>query len=357
MGFATDRLVFVELSLPQATYVNRARHAQFLDRAVAELGALPAVLAATPVNIRPFSGDGGWDVPRFTAEGQSAERAAANPSLNLESVYPNYFATFRIPLVRGRSFTEADRIGSLDVAIVSQDIADGIWAGQDPIGKRLKPGGPDSGEKWLTVVGVAAPTRYRELTKRRSTIYLPAAQFLVTADILALRTNAPVDVVASLARERIKALDAGVLVVRVVPFARMLDGPLARPRFNVFLFGVFGMAALLLANIGVYAVMSAHVRQRDREIAVRIPLGARAANVRALVLRESLTLACAGAAIGLVAATGATRVLRHVVYDVNPLDAWMLGGAALLLIGSSVLASYIPMYRATRVTALGVLRT
>ena len=356
MGFATDRLVFVELSLPQETFVSRARHAQFLERAVSELEALPAVLAATPVNIRPFSGDGGWDVPRFTAEGQGPDRAAANPSLNLESVYPNYFATFRIPLTRGRPFTQEDRIGSPDVAIVSEDVADVVWAGEDPIGRRLKPGGPESDEKWRTVVGVAAPTRYRELTKRRSTIYLPAAQFLVTADILALRTNAPLDIVASLARDRIKAIDPGVLVVRVEPFAHTLDGPLAQPRMNAVLGGVFGIAALLLASMGLYAVMSAYVGQRDREIAVRVALGATSANVRRLVLTESLTLAGVGAAIGLVAATGATRFLRSMVFDSNPLDPWVLGGAALLLVATSVVASSIPMYRATRVNALAVLR-
>jgi ABC-type antimicrobial peptide transport system permease subunit len=258
--------------------------------------------------------------------------------------------------VRGRAFTEGDRSGSLDVAIVSEDVADRVWPREDPVGKRIKMGGPEPDEGWLTVVGVAAPTRYRELTKARSTIYLPAAQFLVTADILALRTTAPLDVVASLARDRIKAVAPNVLVLRVVPFARMLDGPLARPRFNAFLLGVFGITAFLLSTIGLYAVMSAHVRQRDREIAVRVALGATSANVRRLVLAESLTLACLGATIGLVAATGAARVLRNIVYDLNPLDPMMLGGAALLLVATSVLASSIPMYRATRVDALAILR-
>jgi putative ABC transport system permease protein len=356
-GFAADRLVFVELSLPQTKYVDRTRHAEFLDQTVSQLEAAPAVVAATPVNLRPFSGDGGWDVPRFTAEGQSGDRAAANPSLNLESVYPNYFATFQIPLVRGRKFTQADRSGSLEVAIVSEDVADRVWPHEDPLGKRIKMGGPESDEKWLTVVGVAAPTRYRDLTKARSTLYLPAAQFLITADILALRTTAPVSVVASLARDRIKAVDAGVLVVRVVPFARMLDGPLARPRFNAFLLVVFGMTALLLSTIGLYAVMSAHVRQRDREIAVRIALGATSANVRRLVLTESLALSGLGATIGVLAATAATRVLQHIVSGVDSPDPLMLCGAALLLVAASLLASCIPMSRATRVDTLAVLRT
>jgi putative ABC transport system permease protein len=113
-------------------------------------------------------------VPRFMSAGQTAADAAANPSLNLESIHPNYFETFRIRILRGRSFTDADREGALNVAIISEDVAARTWPGDDPIGKRLKMGGPDSEDPWWTVVGVAEPTGYRELKKARSTLYLPA---------------------------------------------------------------------------------------------------------------------------------------------------------------------------------------
>jgi putative ABC transport system permease protein len=355
-GLAADRLVFVELGLPEAKYGERARHAQFLHQAVSRLEAVPAIAAATPVNVTPFSGDGGWDVPTFTAEGQSPERAAANPSLNLESVYPNYFEAFEIALVRGRTFTEADREGALDVAIISDDVAARTWPGDNPIGKRLKMGSPASGDNWRTVVGVAASTRYRELAQARPTLYLPAAQFLVTAQILVLRTTAPLDVVASLARDTITAVDRDVHVLRVAPFARLLEGPLARPRFNAFLLSIFGVAALLLATIGLYAVMAAYVRQRDREIAVRIALGATAGNVRRLVLVEALWLAGLGAVIGLAGATGATRIMLAMLFEIDALDPSTLIAAALLLIAASVLASYLPARWATRVDAVSTLR-
>ena len=140
MGLAADRLVFVELALPQAKYAERGRHLQFLNDVVAQLEADPDIAGATPVNTPPFAGTGGWDAPRFTAEGQSAERAATNPSLNLESIHPNYFETFEVTLVRGRGFTEADRQGAPDVAIVSEDVAARTWPGEDPIGKRMKLG-------------------------------------------------------------------------------------------------------------------------------------------------------------------------------------------------------------------------
>ncbi len=143
LGLPADRLVLIDLDMPQAKYAERSRHAQFLDEIIAQFEAVPAISAATPVNVSPFSGQG-WDVARFTAEGQSAEQAAANPSLNLESIHPNYFEAFEVLLVRGRAFTPADREGAVEVAIISEDIAGRTWPGEDPIGKRLKMGGLSS---------------------------------------------------------------------------------------------------------------------------------------------------------------------------------------------------------------------
>ena len=138
---------------------DSAYHSRFLDELVMRLESTSVIGAATPVNVLPFSGLGGWDVPRFMSAGQTAADAAANPSLNLESIHPNYFETFQIRIVRGRSFTVADREGALNVAIISEDVAARTWPGADPIGKRLKMGGPDSEDPWWTVVGVAEPTR------------------------------------------------------------------------------------------------------------------------------------------------------------------------------------------------------
>lgn len=357
IGLAADRVVFVDLALPQAKAADPVRHGQFLRAVIEQLEAAPAIAAATPVNMAPFSGRVGWDLPRFAAEGQSADHAAANPSLNLESVFPNYFDTFEVPLVRGRAFTDADREGAVHVAIVSDELAAQTWPGEDPIGKRLKMGAPDSRAPWRTVVGVAASTRYRELTTPRPTLYLPAAQFRMTAPRLALRTTAPLDLVAPLARDRVRAVDADAQVVRVVPFTEMLDGPLARPRFNAFLLGIFATAALLLAAIGLYAVMAAHVRQRDREIGIRIALGATASSVRRLVLDEGMWLAGLGAAIGLAGAVGASRLVRGLLFEASPLDLSTLLAAALLLLLTAALACYLPVRRATRVDAVTMLRS
>jgi len=172
LGLPADRLVLLDLHIPEARYADRRQHARFLDDLIARLEAVPAIAAATPVNVPPFSGEG-WDLPLVTAEGQNGEQAAANPSLNLESLHPNYFETLQVPIVRGRAFATSDREGAMGVAIVSGDLAERTWPGGDPIGKRLKMGELGSSDPWYIVVGVAGQTRYRELRSPRPTSISP----------------------------------------------------------------------------------------------------------------------------------------------------------------------------------------
>lgn len=356
LGLPVDRLVLLDLHIPQATYSERRQHAQFLDEAIAQLETVPGITAATPVNVSPFSGQG-WDLPRFTAEGQNAEQAAVNPSLNLESIHPNYFETFEVPIVRGRAFTAADREDAVQVAIVSEDVAARTWPGENPIGKRLKMGGLGSREPWYAVVGVAGHTRYRELVSQRPTLYLPAAQFQMTATMLVLRTTSSLELIASVARDRIRSVDPDVQVMRVASFAEMLNRPLARPRFNAFLLSIFGIAALLLSTVGLYAVMAASVRQRHAEIGVRVALGASPSDVSWLILREGLWVAALGATVGLAGAMMAARMLRSLLFEVHPLDPPAMVAAALLVIGASAVACYVPAVRASRVDPLAALRS
>ncbi|PYR72016.1 MAG: hypothetical protein DMF86_24775 [Acidobacteria bacterium] len=356
MGLAADRLVFLELDLPQGTYADDTRHLQFLDDLVSQLEAAPGIAAATPVNTPPFAGTGGWDLPVFTAEGQSAERARSNPSLNVESVHPGYFETFVIGIARGRGFTHADRRGGSDVAIVSEDVAARTWPGEDPIGKRLKFGGVGSPDPWRTVVGVARATRYRELAYARATLYVPAEQFIVAARMLVVRTSLPMPTVSAVARDRIRLVDPDVVLIRVAPFGELLEKPLARPRFNALLIGVFGATAVLLSAMGLFAVVAASVRQRHAEIGIRVALGATATDVRRLVLGEGLRLGAVGAAIGLAGATIVARLLRGLLFEVHPLDPTSLLTATVLLIAVSGLACYMPARRATRLDPVVTLR-
>ena len=332
-GLSADRLVVVSLDLPQPKYAEPSRHRQLLDDLVA------------------------WDAPEFTAEGQDPEQARRNPSLNVEAIHPGHFRTLGVPLLRGRAFSDADRPGKVEVAIVSEDVAARAWPGADAIGKRLRIGGADSQDPWRTVVGVVKSTRYRELTDSRATLYLPAAQFIVSAQNLVLRSAAPLSHVASLARERVQALDPALRVMRVASFAEMREAPLARPRWNALLIGLFAVTALLLTAIGLYAVVGTSVRERASEIGVRLSLGATPADVRRLVLAEALRLAAAGAVLGLGGALAASRVVRGLLFGVHPLDPLSLLGATLLLVGAGVLAAWLPARRAARVDPAVALRT
>ena len=222
LGLAADRLVLAELDLPRERYADTALRRTFHDEVVARVGAAPGIESVTPLNVQPFAGATGWDVPRFTAEGQTVDQVALNPSLNFEAVYPPYFSTLGVVIVRGREFTSADRDGAPRVAIVSDALAAATWPGQDPIGKRLKFGGLDSRNEWLTVVGVAGTTRYRELATPRPTLYVPAEQLLISGGRLAIRTAAAPEFVARVVGDAVRATDPTVRVTRVAPYAEYL---------------------------------------------------------------------------------------------------------------------------------------
>jgi putative ABC transport system permease protein len=157
--------------------------------------------------------------------------------------------------------------------------------------------------------------------------------------------------------QRIRAVDSDVQVLRLAAFGELLDRPLARPRFTALLLGLFGIVALLLATIGSYAVMAAHVRQRDREIALRMALGATARIVRRAVLTEAVSLAGLGAIVGVGCAVAATRFLDGMLYEVNPLDPTAIAAAAMLLVVAAVLASYGPVRRAAHADVMTTLRS
>jgi predicted permease len=353
-AMGADRLTVVSLVFPSGEY-ERNRHLQFLEEAIAQLEAVSGIDAVTPINATPFSGVG-WDVPTFTADGQGAVEAADNPSLNLEAIHPGYFDAFGVAIVQGRPFGRQDRSDAPLVAIVSDEVARRTWPDEAPIGKRLKMGDVDSEDPWRTVVGVAAQTRYRDLRTPQPTLYLPAEQMIVTAESLVLRAAVPPALLADAVRDTIGRLDPTVRVSGIVPFGDLLREPLARPRFYTLVLGLFGATALLLAAVGLYAVISATVRQRTREIGVRIALGASPRRVRRLVVREAMMLGALGAVAGLVAAAGSSRLLRGLLYEVQPLDPTTLTAAALLLIGVAALASYLPAQAAARIDPLLTLR-
>src|SRR5207248_252223 len=313
------------------------------------------VRGASPVVAVPFSGSGGWD-GKPAAEGQSKEETDANPMLNMEVVTPDYFETLGIPVRRGRVFTDADREGAPPVVVLSESAARHYWGSDDPIGKRLRMG--ENFERTATVVGVVPDTRYRDLRDARASIYHPLRQsfFPYMPMNLAIRTSGPPAELVPMIRRVIAETEPGVALASAAPFRTFLEGPLAQPRLNALLLAVFAGAAVTLAGVGLFGAMATMVRQRTRELGVRMALGATARDLRRMVLRRGLTIAALGSVLGLLGALLGNRLLSALLYEVTPTDVTTFIAVTGLLIGVAVLASLIPAMSTTRIDPVVALR-
>jgi putative ABC transport system permease protein len=354
-SFDSSRLLIAGLAIREDRFDNTAKQIALLERLLRRVQAMPGVRAVSPVVAAPYSGSQGWD-GRPALEGQSPEQAADNPMLNMELVTPEYFATLGVRLLRGRSFTDGDREGAPPVVILSQSAARHYWPGADPIGKRLLFGAKF--ERTVTVVGVVPDTRYRDLHYARPSIYFPLRQpwFPFVPLTLAIRTNGPPAELVPAIRRVIGETDPGVAVASAAPFETHLARPLAQPRLNALLLAVFAGAAVTLAAIGLFGVMATMVRQRTREIGVRMALGATARDLRGMVMRRGLTIAATGSVVGLLGALLANRLLAAMLYEVSPTDGATLATVTALLLGVAALASLLPARSSTRVDPVIALR-
>src|SRR6058998_831632 len=341
LSFEPSHLLIGDLTLRYDRFDTAAKQRALLERLLSQVRAVPGVRAASPVVAVPFSGSGGWD-GKPQAEGQTAEQAAANPMLNMEVVTPDYFETLGILVRRGRVFTDADREGAPPVVVVSESAARHYWGSDDPIGRHLRMGA--NLERRATVVGVVPDTRYRDLRDARASVYFPLRQpfFPYTPTNLAIRTSGPPAELVPTIRRVIGETAPSVALASAAPFGTFLEGPLAQPRLNALLLAVFAGAAVALAAVGLFGAMAAMVRQRRRELGVRMALGATAGDLRGMVMRRGLTIAGVGSALGLLGALLANRLLVTLLYGVTPTDLATLTAVTGFLIGIAALASFAP---------------
>src|SRR3989441_6341249 len=331
LSFEPSHLLIGDLAVRYDLFDTQAKQRTLLDGLLPRVRAIPGVRAVSPVVAAPFSGPGGWD-GKFAAEGQSTEQAAANPMLNMEVVTPDYFATLGIAVRRGRAFTDADREGAPPAVGVSESVARLYWGSGDPIGKRLKIG--EHLERTVSVVGVVPDTRYRELREARPSVYFPMGQpfFPFEPMTLAIRTTRPPAELVPTIRRVIRETEPGVALASAAPFGTYLEGPLAQPRLNALLLGVFAGSAVALAAVGLFGAMATMVRQRTRELGVRMALGATARDLRRMVMGRGLAVASVGSALGLLGALLANRLLVTLLYGVTPTDlATLTAGTRVLL--------------------------
>ena len=354
LAYEPSRLLIAELALPYGNFGDTRQQLALLDRLVPRLEAIPGVRAVSPVLSGPFSGSGAIK-GMLGVEGQSAAEAARNPILDIEVVAPNHFTTFGIRVLRGRGFTDEDRQSSLPVVVLSESAARRYWPGANAIGKRLT-GGP--GDPAVTVVGIVPETRYHDLRDARPAIYYPLRQspFPVAPMTLAIRVaQTSVNLVPAI-RRGIAEVDPSVALASAAPFETLRERPRAQPRLNAFLLSVFALAAVVLAAIGLYGVMAAMVRQRTRELGVRVALGATPGDLLRMVVGRGLAIASLGAVAGLAGAALANRALRAMLFEVSPTDLPTLGVVALLLLVVATLACLIPARSSARINAVVALR-
>ena len=351
LGYTTDRVLALRIDYPEKRYADGAPARALLHHIQDEVGALPGVAATAFASGVPMAD--GWG-RLVTIEGRPRELKDI-PSINHVVVTPGYFRALGIPLLRGRDFAGAD-FEAPRIVIVSASFARQNWPHESPLGKRIRFGPPANAEPWHTIVGVVADSRHVQLKgEDRPNVYLPYNSDN-TPDVLVVRTAAdPLRLVPAI-RSRIVAVDRNIALGRTYTLAELVVRAAWQDRFFTVLFGVFAAVALLLAAVGLYAVLSYTVSLKTQEIGIRMALGASGRSVHGMFLRQGLALAGAGLGAGMLAAAALTRLLRSQLYETSPLDPAAYLAAAAVLLAAAFLAAYLPAHRATRVPPAVALR-
>jgi putative ABC transport system permease protein len=321
---------------------------------LARLREVPGVTRAGFVQRLPFVGTA---IPSaFMLDGQSADDAARNRAERIFAS-PGYFETVGIALQRGRTFEDRDDPQGAPAAIVSASFAERYLAGRDPIGQRIRMGGPASTSPWCAVVGVVGDVRSSKLEDAPPPqVYFSVLQFSNLAMSLVVRGDGPPAALEPAVRRVVRSIDGDLPLYGVRPLDDLIAASVADRRFAMTGLGAFALAGLVLASIGIYGVLSYVVQQRTGEIGVRMALGATSGDVLRLVIAEGVTLAVVGVAIGLGGAWLAAQAVSNLLYGVRPFDPLSFAGIAALLTLVAALACYLPARRATRIDPLTALR-
>jgi putative ABC transport system permease protein len=345
-GFNPERAVAVSLSLPQSQYPNYQSLASYFDRAAAQARALPGVEYAGAIAYMPLVGyNPGVD---FTIEGRPTQQALR---ADFQAVTPHYFEAMEIPLVAGRPVEESDMKVAPDVALINNALAKRYWPGENPLGKHIKLAGGNAPQTLLKVVGVVGDVKQFGLhADPRPEIYLPAYRHSMTMIVRAGDSS----LLGSLEDSVQKVDSRAAVTVRAMD--QVVYDSIERRRIFAFLLIVLAAVALAMASMGIYGVVSYSVTQRTREIGIRCAMGASGPDILRLILGQGARLAVAGVAIGIALSLATARALSGMLYGVSVTDPAVLIGLASVMILVSLVASYIPARRASRVDPIVALR-
>ena len=360
-GFDTDHRLLMSLDLSIQGY-NAEAGCAFYEQLIKQLDATPGVVTASFAKTVPPND---WsDRMAIFYEGQEPPPEALRGSEEIgmrtdaNRIAPRYFSTLNIPVLQGRDFSEADRVGAPAVAIVNQALAEKLWPGESPLGKRIAaPFFNEPRRPPLEIVGLVGNTRHRTLLADAPPIlYLPVLQAYDGRTTLVIQTAGEPAAMTETIRNAVARVAKDLPLFAVKTMTEQVATTLWQQRMAASLIGLFGGLALALAGVGLYGVIAHSVTARTREIGIRMALGADYREIVRMVVKQGLKLALIGAAVGLVAALGLTRLMSSLLYGVSATDppAFIVASAALIAV--ALLASYIPARRATRVDPMIALR-
>jgi putative ABC transport system permease protein len=365
-GVRPDSVLTFRVALPYAGYNSAVAVRTFYRSLHEKLRAIPGVRSVSISSDLPLDGDG---ERRAVMPERVDDTGGQPPSMAVTWTHGNYFETYGIPIVRGRAFSAEEDEQDRPVAIVSRALADRFWPGEDPIGKRVKWGMADSTAPWRSIVGTVGDVVDGAIGQEPIIhVYVPYSEVpdgalgspvagLLRQMVVALHADVDPRTVTTPIRAAVASVDPAMAVSGVTTMAQVVNEATAPQRFSATVLGGFAAGALLLAGVGLYGVLAFGVSQRTREIGVRLALGARHAEVVALVVRQGMSLTAVGLLIGLAGSVAASRLLASLLYETAALDLWTFALVPVVLGAVALVACYVPGRRASRIDPIAALRT
>lgn len=361
-GFDARSLTTFSVYLPQATYTQPERRAQFADNLLRTLKATPGVQAVAAMTGLPPN----RSVNANDTEFENVAQGPGQPVQNVDyynEVSAKYFDTMKIPMVEGRGFNESDAIGG-GVAVINEATAKRFYGTASPLGRRLRPPTGDTSAPWFTIVGVSRDVKQGGLDQKPGTeLYFNIeqeprlAQTAPNSYTIAIRSSRTTESLAPTIQTAVRSMDPALPVVQLRSMEAVFADSVSRQRFLSLLLGIFAGVALLLAAIGTYGVLSYLVTERQREIGIRVALGASSGGIVKLVVRQGMSIALVGLGCGVIGALALGRVTRSLLFGVSPTDPLTFAMVGTAIVAVALLACLVPAQRAMRVDPLVAIRS
>jgi predicted permease len=368
LGFEPDHTLAAIYDLPERQYRTQSAIDAFDEDLLRSLRELPEAEALGITQVLPAMGN--YSGIAFTIEGYVPPKGTGLNMAAMSPVQGDPFAALGIRLLRGRAFTESDKAGSQLVAIVNRKMAERYWPGQDPIGKRLRRGMPETATPWMTVVGEVGdvkmgspdeetmPQVYQPVTQTVPSegVFATAGELSATDGWIVLRSRIAPEQMETMLRAAVQKIDPQLPLYQMQTMEHAIADSEAPRRFNTALISSFAIAAVLLSVLGIYAVIAFSVALREQEIAVRMALGCQRSGVLLLILGSGIRLAAVGCVLGLLGALAASSLLRSFLFDVSPFDPGVLALSAVAMLLLALAAAALPARRASSTDPMMALR-